>query len=67
MSKGISYFLFPPLGITTAFLPATEPPIEHVTGETADHPGLEAVRARHAAFVAVGFKGAEEPTDVRPQ
>jgi glyceraldehyde-3-phosphate dehydrogenase (NAD(P)+) (phosphorylating) len=51
------------LGITTAFLPSTEPPIEHVTGETADHPGLEAVKARHAAFMAVGFKGAEEPTD----
>lgn len=52
------------LGITTAFLPTTEPPIEHVTSETVDHPGMEAVRARHAAFTAVGFKGAEEPTNV---
>lgn len=52
------------LGITTAFLPGTEPPVEHVAGDEVDHPGMEAVRARHAAFAAVGFKGAEEPTDV---
>lgn len=49
------------LGITTAFLPATTPPIDHVPGDI-EHPALAAVRTRHAEFASVGFKGAEEPT-----
>ena len=28
------------------------------------HPEMEAVRATHAAFAGVGYKGSEEPTDV---
>lgn len=51
------------LGITPTFLPATTRPIEHVTGPEVDHPGVEAVRARHAEFRGVGYKGAEEPTE----
>ena len=51
------------LGVTTTFLPATTTPIDHVSGSGVDHPGMAAVRARHAEFAAVGFKGAEEPTD----
>ena len=54
------------LGITKAFLPATTRPIAHVSGSDVPHPGIEAVRARRAEFLAVGFKGAEEPTDVTP-
>jgi glyceraldehyde-3-phosphate dehydrogenase (NAD(P)) len=50
------------LGITTAFLPATTQPIEHVTGDEAEHPAMAAVRARHAEFATMGYKGAEEPT-----
>ena len=50
------------LGITTSFLPATTLPIDHVGGGDMEHPALAAVRARHAEFAAVGFKGAEEPT-----
>lgn len=48
------------LGITTSFLPTTTRPIPHVV--EGEHPGLAAVRAAHAEFAAVGFKGSEEPT-----
>lgn len=51
------------LGITTAFLPATTRPIPHVV--EGEHPGLAAVRAAHAGFASVGFKGSEEPTEAR--
>jgi len=51
------------LGITSSFLPATSRPLEHVTDPAVEHPGVEAVRARHAEFRGMGFKGAEEPTD----
>lgn len=51
------------LGITASFLPATTRPLEHVTGPEVEHPGVEAVRARHAEFHGVGCKGSEEPTD----
>jgi glyceraldehyde-3-phosphate dehydrogenase (NAD(P)) len=51
------------LGITKAFLPATTRPIAHLSGPDVAHPGVEAVRTRHAEFQAVGFKGAEEPVD----
>jgi glyceraldehyde-3-phosphate dehydrogenase (NAD(P)) len=44
------------LGITTAFLPATEPVVEHVSGETVEHPGMDAVRAGHAVFASMGMK-----------
>lgn len=50
------------LGITKTFLPATTRPIPHLGGDDVDHPGIEAVRARRAAFREMGFKGAEEPT-----
>jgi glyceraldehyde-3-phosphate dehydrogenase (NAD(P)) len=50
------------LGIRTAFLPATTLPIPHITGDEAEHPALAAVRARHAEFATMGYKGAEEPT-----
>jgi glyceraldehyde-3-phosphate dehydrogenase (NAD(P)) len=50
------------LGITKTFLPSTSEPILHVTGPELEHPAVEAVRATHAEFVRVGFKGAEEPT-----
>lgn len=51
------------LGITKAFLPTTTRPIEHLADSGVVHPGVEAVRARRAEFLAVGFKGSEEPTD----
>ncbi len=54
------------LGITKTFLPATTKPIAHVTDRDIAHPGIEAVRAAHARLAAVGFKGAEEPTDDAP-
>ncbi len=49
------------LGITTAFLPATDEPVVHVAGSDVEHPALAAVRARHAEFAQIGFKGAEKP------
>lgn len=49
------------LGITTAFLPATTRPVPHVV--EGEHPGLAAVRAAHAGFAEMGFKGSEEPTN----
>ena len=51
------------LGITKTFLPATTKPITHVTNADIAHPGIAAVRAAHARFAEVGFKGSEEPTD----
>lgn len=48
------------LGITTSFLPSTSRPVPHVV--EGEHPGLAAVRAAHAGFASVGFKGSEEPT-----
>ncbi|NIW37894.1 MAG: type II glyceraldehyde-3-phosphate dehydrogenase [Gemmatimonadetes bacterium] len=54
------------LGVTKSFLPATTKPIGHVTGADVSHPGLEAVRARHAEFRSLGFTGAEEPADPEP-
>jgi len=52
------------LGIANVFLPATERPIAHFASQGIPHPDMEAVRATHAAFAGVGYKGAEEPTDV---
>lgn len=49
------------LGITKTFLPATTQPIAHLAGPDVAHPAIEAVRATHAGFHDVGFKGAEEP------
>ncbi len=54
------------LGITKSFLPATTRPIAHVTGGDVAHPGIQAVRARHAEFMAEGFKGREEPVEPVP-
>ena len=54
------------LGIAKTFLPATTRPIEHVVGGDVQHPGIEAVRARHAEFMAEGFKGREEPVEAVP-
>lgn len=51
------------LGITNTFLPATTKPIAHLTSAHIAHPGIAAVRAAHARFAEVGFKGSEEPTD----
>jgi hypothetical protein len=51
------------MGITKAFLPATTQPIEHVGGDAAEHPAIEAVRAAHAGFRETGYKGSEEPTN----
>ncbi|QGG94106.1 type II glyceraldehyde-3-phosphate dehydrogenase [Actinomarinicola tropica] len=51
------------LGVTKTFLPATTQPIAHVTDADVAHPGIAAVRAAHARFAEVGFKGSEEPTD----
>jgi hypothetical protein len=48
------------LGITTVFLPGTTRPVPHVM--EGEHPGRAAVRAAHAGFASVGFKGSEEPT-----
>lgn len=48
------------LGITLSFLPATTRPVPHVV--EGEHPGLAAVRAAHAGFASLGFKGSEEPT-----
>ena len=54
------------LGITKTFLPGTTQPIPHLTGAEVDHPEIEAVRATHAAFMAEGFKGHEEPVEPVP-
>ena len=54
------------LGVAKAFLPATTRPVPHVTDAESSHPGIEAVRAAHAAFASVGFQGAEEPADPEP-
>jgi glyceraldehyde-3-phosphate dehydrogenase (NAD(P)) len=54
------------LGIAKTFLPATSSPIPHLAGPRIEHPSIEAVRASHAAFMAVGFKGAEEPAEPVP-
>lgn len=54
------------LGIAKSFLPATTRPIEHVVGGDVQHPAIEAVRAGHAEFMAVGFKGCEEPVEAVP-
>lgn len=54
------------LGVTKAFLPRTTQPVAHVTGAGVAHPELPAVRERRAAFMEVGFKGSEEPTDAEP-
>lgn len=51
------------LGITPAFLPTTDEPVVHVAGSDVEHPALAAVRARHAEFARIGFKGAEEPSE----
>src|SRR5690606_517163 len=51
------------LGVLKAFLPRTTQPIAHLTGDDVAHPQLVAMRDRHAAFMEVGFKGAEEPAD----
>ena len=51
------------LGITKTFLPATTKPIAHVTDADIAQPGIAAVRAAHARFAEVGFRGSEEPTD----
>lgn len=51
------------LGVTKTFLPATTTPIAHVTTADIAHPGIAAVRASHARFAEVGFKGSEEPTE----
>ena len=51
------------MGITKTFLPSTTQPVAHVAGPEVPHPAIEGVRAQHAAFMAVGFKGSEEPTD----
>jgi len=48
------------LGVTSTFLPAT-------IGSHAEHnghSGMDGVRATHAAFREVGFKGAEEPSEL---
>jgi glyceraldehyde-3-phosphate dehydrogenase (NAD(P)) len=54
------------LGITKAFLPRTTQPVAHVMGAGVAHPEIPAVRERRAAFMEVGFKGSEEPTDPEP-
>jgi len=54
------------LGITKTFLPRTTRPIAHVLGLEVPHPAIEVVRATHAENMAVGFKGAEEPTEPVP-
>lgn len=54
------------LGIASAFLPATTRPITHEFGPDVPHPAVEAVRAARAAFMEVGFRGAEEPADAVP-
>lgn len=51
------------LGISRSFLPLTAQPISHVLGPGVEHPAVEVVRSSHAKFTAVGFKGAEEPTE----
>ena len=54
------------LGITKSFLPRTTKAIAHLAGEGVAHPAIATVRARRAAFMEAGFKGAEEPTDAEP-
>lgn len=54
------------MGITKTFLPATASPIPHLAGPRVEHPGIEAVRATHAEFMEIGFKGAEEPVEPVP-
>jgi glyceraldehyde-3-phosphate dehydrogenase (NAD(P)) len=53
------------MGISKAFLPRTTRPVAHVAGADIAHPPVERVRERRA-FMEVGFKGAEEPTDAEP-
>ena len=53
------------LGITKSFLPRTTKAIAHLA-EGVAHPAIATVRARRAAFMEAGFKGAEEPTDAEP-
>ena len=54
------------LGITKTFLPKPTQPIEHLAGAEAEHPEIEAVRATHAEFMSIGFKGHEEPVEPGP-
>jgi glyceraldehyde-3-phosphate dehydrogenase (NAD(P)) len=54
------------LGITKTFLPRTTQPIEHLAGREIEHPEIEAIRATHAEFMSIGFKGHEEPVDPTP-
>jgi hypothetical protein len=54
------------LGITKTFLPRTTQPIEHLAGTDVEHPEIEAVRATHAEFMSIGFKGHEEPVEPTP-
>jgi len=54
------------LGIAKTFLPATTRPIPHLAGPGVEHPGIAAVRTSHAAFMEVGFKEAEKPSDLLP-
>lgn len=51
------------LGVTKSFLPITTKPITHLAGADVPHPAIDAVRATHAEFRGLGFKGAEEPTE----
>lgn len=54
------------LGVTKTFLPSTTRPIPHEFGPEVAHPTIEAVRATHAGFMQIGFKGAEEPAEPEP-
>jgi glyceraldehyde-3-phosphate dehydrogenase (NAD(P)) len=54
------------LGITKTYLPKTTQPIEHLAGAEVEHPEIEAVRATHAEFMSIGFKGHEEPVEPGP-
>ena len=54
------------LGVAKSFFPTTTKPIEHLGSPDVPHPGIEAVRARHAEFRAMGFTGHEEPVDAEP-
>jgi glyceraldehyde-3-phosphate dehydrogenase (NAD(P)) len=51
------------MGITKSFLPSTTQVIPHVAGPDVSHPAIAAVRATHAEFKGIGFKGSEEPTE----
>ena len=54
------------LGITKTFLPKNSQPIEHLAGAEVAHTEIEAVRATHAEFMSIGFKGHEEPVEPVP-